>query len=605
MQRFSTWEQKQSPDFWRDKFRPKDFLRVTAHINSVVSMRHDARLMERFDINDIDSHSVGSTYVWIPVTFGEPTYLGDEELYPWQYDIDENWLWVDAIYDKHVDPEYEIQNKIDFILKKGKIAFVHKLPEIPLYISKGRYAGYRIYNEIGALLDYKRKDSVRYRDTIAPILASFYLGPTPRNLVALLNVIAGIPVAKFGDETVVSIKDNKVETDKYTYPMGNVPISVSEGDILYRFQPLSDAVELITHKTHPQWWEDRPVDLFAKYRVDGPMNDNLRNYLMEYFLKDVVAYVRFKLDYQDLQNFEENRDLINVLMEALPTRTDIFMGQQYKAESWDTNGEIMVPNFDAQQLKLGVAAIRTLTKIDSEMYSYAPDIGRPIFTNNVTHKQALTLNDGSWHILSPTNTNNWQEFWKPEPNKASLFEPTLSMVYLRLSETAPWEHSELRVESYGFPIDLSDLGVKINLYGDKGSGVFSELPFDLEDTKPVFQAIPGEVVCGLNEMDDWEFDNVIYAKDGVVVYDGEKGVITTSAFFTGNIPKNAFVRTEYDTPENTLVDIKYSTDKETWLEIPKVITNVTGNLYFKISLYASVQKSPTFRRLYLNLTAIE
>ena len=106
-------------------------------------------------------------------------------------------------------------------------------------------------------------------------------------------------------------------------------------------------------------------------------------------------------------------------------------------------------------------------------------------------------------------------------------------------------------------------------------------------------------------MDDWEFDNVIYAKDGVVVYDGDKGVITTSAFFTGGIPKNAFVRTEYDTPENTLVDIKYSTDKETWLEIPTVITNVTGNLYFKISLYASVQKSPTFRRLYLNLTAIE
>ena len=213
MQRFNTWEQKHAPDFWRDRFRPKDFLRVTAHINSVLSMRYDAKLMERYDINELDSHSVGSTYIWIPVTFGEPTYLGDSELYPWQYDIDENWLWVDAIYDKHVDPEYELQHTIDFVLKKGKICFVHKLPEIPLYISKGRYSGYRIYTEIGALLDYKRKDSTRYRDNIAPVLASFYLGPTPRNLVALLNVIAGIPVAKYGDETVVSIKNQVVETD--------------------------------------------------------------------------------------------------------------------------------------------------------------------------------------------------------------------------------------------------------------------------------------------------------------------------------------------------------------------------------------------------------
>ena len=40
--------------------------------------------------------------------------------------------------------------------------------------------------------------------------------------------------------------------------MGNVQISVKEGDVLTQFQPLSNAVELITHKTHPQWWEDRP-----------------------------------------------------------------------------------------------------------------------------------------------------------------------------------------------------------------------------------------------------------------------------------------------------------------------------------------------------------
>ena len=603
MQRFNIWEQKMSPDFWRDRFKPKDILRVTAHAHSVLSMRYDAKLLERYDINDVDTHSVGATYTWVPVEFGEPTYLEGED-YPWAYEIDENWLWVDAIYDKHVDPDHELQNTIDFILKKGVIQFVYELPKIPLYIAKGRYAKYRIYNEIGCLLDYKRKDSTRYRDTIAPILAAFYKGPSPERLVAVLNVVAGIPVAKFGNETVISTRDNIVETDKYSYPMGNVQISVKEGDVLTQFQPLSNAVELITHKTHPQWWEDRPVELFAKYCIDTTMNEALRNYVMEYFLKDTVAYIRFKLDYQDLSSFSENRDVIDIFLDALPTRTDVFMGQSSDWQSLvDKDNDYMTPDISKMDTKMGIRSVRGLTKIDSEMFQYAPDTGRPIFTNNVLDQYALTLNDYSWHIFGPDETDNMREFWKTSPRGASTFEPYLSRVYLRLTDTAPWEHSEIHVGSMEMPADISDFGVRLNIRGNDSSGIYSKIPFDIADNAPKIQAIQAEVVNGILEMDTWELDNLIFAKDGLVVYDGVKGTAITHPFFLGNLPKNVFIRTEFDLPENTLIDIRYSLDKTTWLEVPDVIKQVSGNIYVKITLYASVQKSPTFRRLYINLTA--
>ena len=604
MQRFNSWEQTVTPDFWRERFKPKDILRVMAHINSILSMRTDAKLMERYDINDVDEHSVGMTLIWVPVTFGEPTYLGDDKDFPWQYDIDENWLYVDAIYEKHVDPEVPLQHDIDFVLSKGHISFVDKLPEQTLYISKGRYAAYRIYNEIGMLLDYKRLDSVSYRDSIAPILAAFYLGPTYNNLLAVLNLIVGLPVAKYGNETVLSINGGVVETDKYTYPMGNANISVKEGDVLYQFQPLSNAVELVTHETHPYWWESRPVDLFAKYCIDQPMTSELRDYLMRNFLYDVVAYVRLNMQWQDLEVFSQNADIRQLFYDALPTRTDIFMGQQYVAESYDLDDTIISPDTDSLGVRLGSGSMYGLKDIDSDMFIYAPDLGRPIFTDTATDPLALVLNQGYWHIFSESETNNWREFWKSKPNQQSYFEPAVSKVYLRLSETAPWDHMEEHVLTSGVPAELSDMGVRINLSGEGEGGISSTIEFDMEETAPTYTAVQGETICGVLEMDTWELNNLTIARNGLEVLDGDSGYAVTTAFPLGGIPKNVFIRTEYDTPESTLVDVRYSMDKDEWLPIPEIIPAVTGNIYFKITLYASAQKSPTFRRLYVNLSMI-
>lgn len=394
MQRFNSWEQKLLPDFWRETFKPQDLLRVMAHINSILSMRQDAKILEHYDIEDVPEHSIGNTKIWEKVEFGDYTYTSDEDLFPYQYDIDPDWVYIDALYDKHVDPDDPRQVNVDFKLTKGKISFAKPLTQSTMYISKGRYAGYRIYNEIGNFLDYRRKDSTFYRDSIEPILAAFYLGPSRERLLAVLSLMLGYPVAKYGDETVQTIRDGIIETDRYQYPMGSAHICVSEGQVLKKYQLLTDAVELITHKTHPYWWEDRPIDLFAKYRIDGPMNRELRDYLMRNFLYDVVAYVKINLQWQDLQNFSTNQDILNLFLDALPTRTDVFLGQQYVAEDFDELDEIISPNHDYGRVKVGNASIYGLHDFSNpNLWIYAPEIGRPIWTEDLTSPLALSLDD--------------------------------------------------------------------------------------------------------------------------------------------------------------------------------------------------------------------
>lgn len=607
MQRYNSWEQKLAPDFWRELFRPKDLIRVLAHASSVFAMREDVKLLGRYDIADLDEHTVGTTLIWQPIDLGEPTYLGDDFDYPWQYDVDTKWLFIDAIYDKHVDPTYSAQHTIDFqLLPEGRLQFVKKVPtDRNLYISKGRYAGYRIYNEIGNLLDYKRIDSVSYRDSIAPILAAFYLGPTPRLLVAVLNQLLGIPVAKYGDELVVSVKDNIVETDKYSYNMHGAKICVNEGDVLYRFQPMTDVVELITHKTHPYWWLNSHLGLFNKYRTDGPMTVAIRDYLMENFLHDVVMNIKFKAELQDMEAFKSNSDILKLFLDALPTRTDVFMGQSYSLEDYDTDDNIMSLNDDTKvRFRTGMASMYGLKKVDSPMYIYAPDLGRPFFSDDDIDPRRLTLDDYHWHIFDESDTDNMMEFWKERPDMGSVVEPNYDRVYLRLVTDPIYEHVEAHVSSWDPPM-LEDRGIKLELSGSDTGGMYSEIPQEMEAKEPSFVTVPGETICGILEMDSWELNNVIFDKTGIVVFDGDRGEAITNGFFAGGIPKNMFVRTEFDAPDGTLVDIKYSTDLETWMEVPSIIKNVTGYVYFKIILYASVQKSPTFRRLYVNLSAIE
>lgn len=71
MQRYNSWLQTLTPDFWTEKFKPKDILRVTSHAASILSLPTDISLLARYDINEINEHTVGITKVWQEFEFGE------------------------------------------------------------------------------------------------------------------------------------------------------------------------------------------------------------------------------------------------------------------------------------------------------------------------------------------------------------------------------------------------------------------------------------------------------------------------------------------------------------------------------------------------------
>lgn len=74
------------------------------------------------------------------------------------------------------------------------------------------------------------------------------MGPSPRNLLAMLNLVVGLPVAKYGNETVISIANQVVETDRYSYPMGNAKISVKEGMFFIDFNLCQTLLNLLPIK---------------------------------------------------------------------------------------------------------------------------------------------------------------------------------------------------------------------------------------------------------------------------------------------------------------------------------------------------------------------
>lgn len=628
MKRFNTWNVSYAADFWQEKFKPKNLIRTTSHANSVLSHSDDSRLIERYDINDLDMHTLGTAYIWVPIELDEPEYAGDDAVYPWVYSVDNNWLVIDAIYDKHVDPSINLQNGIDYVYKErsGKIECSKKILDKDghtpsrLYISKGWYSEYRIYNEIGVLLDYVDKDSDSYRNSIMPILAALYKGPTYFHLLAILNVMIGLPVAKFGDETVTSIKDGIVKTDKYTYVIGNVHTTLKRGDKLFRFQPLTDAVELNTHEQRPYWWVSHPPDLFQKYVTDSLITNELRDYLMEHFLHHSVAGAEFRQDRLGTHLISINTAIQNLFLKAAPTKSDFIFTQSYHVgTSYDIYDSLIAPKIDKISIKLNILSTygRYYYDLgeDGQFAIAANLIPRPTVDGVETflNGKSLTFNDGVWHLYN--TKDSFFEFWRFY-NKITgkydiLVEPFRDYVYLRLTEeptyvdsmyvripaSLPDEHKPTVFMEEGTP-NKDSLFLKVN----SPSGYFSNISTAGEISNSVFGSnmIPANTLYGLTDFDDdnWEKVNLAYVADGVTVandaslpeIDRYRGYIISKKINVGNISKNIIPTFDAVIPYGGILYMEFSKDREHWMQIENKteLKDITGNIYFKINLINNI-----------------
>jgi len=635
MQRFDSWNLSKAGDFWTKKFKPSKLINTAAFINSALSQQLDSELLERYDINDISEHTPGTSYTWVKINLDKPIY--DENSYPYCYiyKVDENWLYIDAIYDKHINPEISLQNSIDFSYKQGsgklkcKKEIIDKNGTLPiLYISKGWYAEYRVYNEIGHFLDYLEKDSTLYRDSIAPILASLYICPSYFYLLAVLNVMVGLPIAKYDGETILSIIDGVIKTDKYQYEIGTIHTHLNVGDTLVKFQPLTDVVELHTNEMEPKWWEGHPTAFFTKYTPGTILDDKLRNYIMENYLFDSVAGIEFRQDKLGLNPVNFNYQIRDIFLKAAPSHSDFLFAQSYHVGTSYDVYNLMTPTDDSHTIPriilrslfgrfLNNVPKQGLTAGQFGISSYL--FPSPKINTTYIDGKSLKFSSSFWHLYNEYDAFN--DSWKfldtrlAEPKYKIFIEPWEDRVYLRQGELPLFKDSERKFIpedleerfkptiflEYGTPSTDSVGGKHTDRYSPLFSslnniGTLLEPNVPTNTSIPAFSNYSAQDVLNIKFPIQWTRSNVTgISKDSTFYITTEKrdGYVISPEINIGWINKILIPELQDTyTPAGGGLYMEYSVRKiedDSWsawtpVESAEKLYNINGKIKFKINL---------------------
>lgn len=132
--------------------------------------------------------------------------------------------------------------------------------------------GNLIYERFGRFLYRKARDSEQYKWLVTALLHFYVNEKSPRNIENVLNILYGVPYARYADETVTSIRHVDealnplpncaeaayiaIETDKttyYTYAFSD--LRVTEAQKLRQFELLSSMHTVDDYLTNPGWWE--------------------------------------------------------------------------------------------------------------------------------------------------------------------------------------------------------------------------------------------------------------------------------------------------------------------------------------------------------------
>lgn len=105
------------------------------------------------------------------------------------------------------------------------------------------------YNIFGFLMDIYATNSDLYRQVVQGLWFAFWSGPKPENVKRALYLLFGLPVAQ-ETATVTSVTSTQIVTltdggieRVFVVPTGLLPI-VAPGDIVERFQPLVDGIDV-------------------------------------------------------------------------------------------------------------------------------------------------------------------------------------------------------------------------------------------------------------------------------------------------------------------------------------------------------------------------
>ena len=638
MQRFSKFIDTRRADFWRTFYAHPELLSLFAYLNQLMAAKLGGYdLLSTYDIIGIDEHNPGVTTTWEEVALTTINDTGIDGTYRYSYSIDDKWLSIDGIADRHVDPTVLIQSGVDFRYSKGIVKSAVDLSVYPvLYVTKGQVVSTRLADYVGKAFGYERDDSYKYRDNMVTMLRLFYEGPTLNNLIAAIHAVINSPVAKYSDELVLSTSNGEVLTNKYKYDLGGAEVDVQIGDIVDKGNPLAGAVEIYTNKTHPGWWRDRIPSLFGKYRPSATLTYEEVDVLMETFLKLFVANVRINLRKVDNASFMWADDIWELILDGSTLRTD-YIVSAYRLEEDD-----FIPYVLEAPPKLSIHGfcVWGMDNINSEAWIYAPDVVKPyVFPNDVVNPY-WKIGSHRWHILDAGN--EVKEFWSATDNIMPYMEPTHDYWHIvthTAEEGTSLPTGAIRRESFiqdqVFSAMLWDgwfmLGIDPNnTESDPGrlienvtesinaidSGDDNQLHNQLIGTLvgndnaagSMVNTVYGEMNVAHAELTLWTLEGTLrLAAAGIVIHKGDTYTAYSPPIYIGCALKNATVTISEDVPVNTSTLYYYSLDGITWsaLQSGVKINNVYGNLYIKATLQASPVAYPTFEGLDISLELVK
>lgn len=597
MYRYSDWQSGLRPDFWRVFYEHPDLLKLFAFIHAVQAANSGGyQMLEMYDIVDIGEHNPGHTVTWVPIDLVTNSYVAGHD-YPYQFPVDEKWIYIDCLHDTRIDPTVSLQTIVDFRLIDHKICFI-KLPAFEkMYISKGLYAGTRLADDYGTAFGYERPDSVHYRDTIVPLMALFYQGPTLHNIISSANVMINNPVAKYGDEKIINTEDGDVITDSYRYDLAGAHLAYNVGDTIRKHSPFADVIEFSTEKTHPSWWLERLPQLFQKYKVDGAISADQRDILMDTFLKYYIAHIRINLNKTDWRKYEFFSDIWNLLLDGSPVRTDYILSMYYHAYDLD----MPLPNLDVAKVKLTAFSMWGGRKVPgSEHWLYAPEIVKPTIYQDGTTNNDWYVGSLRYHILDADKKA--QEFWSSEPKQLSYVEPHISSWYGRFTTTPNIPLVSKRVLNTGIPaIQQMSIGAMLKrpLVDNTGAAteVISYIPEDTNVCTYYTRSVYGDQNISHEDLDEWTYNNVHLGIEGLVVNIGNTGNAVSPPLDVGGVPKNVRLSPVIALAKGTSILFQYGLGGGTWFNLPDdhIVRGVSNDIYFKVTITASAITSPVFK----------
>lgn len=540
--------------------------------------------------------------------------------YKYLYDLDEHFSNVYELYDPLTELTYTREEDFMFDPIKSTIAFKEELPIALLYMSKAYRADTRLNDEYGQFIGFSRFDSPEYRDSMEALMRLFYGGPTRNNLVSVFNVMLNQPVAKYGNEKILSMAGGKLITDKYTYTFGETPSNYKIGDIVDQYHPFGKAVSIDIwdpKKPNEKWWEQRPVELFQKYS-NTPLTDPNKNILMDTFLKSFVGHVRVNLDEIDRNTLVFNKDLWETILDGIPARSDFILSAYSGIR---TIGGLSVPTYaELPGCGIYLHSVWSKNKVcDSPEWLYPPDVVRPRIEPEGLRYYQWYVGSRKYHILN--EGCEFEEFWRDSEYLLPYVEPNMDRWWYRFTDVAPPASAVVSevVHVYDGTAPTPD---KSRYFPRRSDGVstgnssttkFDAIPgYDMQSDVG-YASIPPEIICNKADMHGWMFYDTRMTSKGIEanVHATTQKYVITSPIDIGYAPKHIafkFFTDLVDSQKRTWIDIEYGqegADKWTIMPSDNIVRNVTGKLYLKIIFHPYASISPVFSGFYATVSLPE